>query len=266
MNLLDTAANYPGSEEAIGKAIQGKRDEFVLVSKCGPEQEGLEGESWSADLIRKTIDRSLERLQTDHLDVVLLHTCGQRVLEEGEALGALVKAREAGKVRFCGYSGDNEAAAYAATLEDVAVIETSISIADQRNIDTVLPVCRDHDIGVLAKRPLANACWKPITSQRGIYSDYAKPYTQRFAAMNITPFDLGYSGHPEIEWPEIALKFTLAQPGVHCAIAGTTSATNAAANVAAVQKNPLREQVVQRLRTAFRDAEKTSGDTWQGLT
>ena len=68
------------------------------------------------------------------VDVMLLHSCDLATLQKGEALGALVKARDAGKIRFAGYSGDNEAAAWAAAHPDIAVLETSISIADQRNI------------------------------------------------------------------------------------------------------------------------------------
>lgn len=266
VNFIDTAASYPGSEEAIGKAIGKRRDEVVLVSKCGQAFEGLEGEAWSAGVISQTIDRSLSRLRTDHLDVMLLHSCGLDVLKRGEALGALAEAREAGKVRFAGYSGDNEEAAWAAAQDDVAVIETSINIADQHNIDHVLPACRKRDVGVIAKRPIANAAWKAAANQPGVYKGYSAGYRDRLTAMKVTPLDLGYSGHPEVEWPEIALKFTLAQAGVHVAITGTTSLTNAKINVQSVQKNALREQAVTRLREAFKDAQAESGETWRGLT
>src|SRR5215210_2916911 len=113
MNLIDTAAMYEGSEELIGKAVGHRRDEFVLVTKCGTKVEGVEGAEWSEQLITQTVDRALRRLKTDRIDVMLLHTCDKSVLEKGEALGALVAAREAGKIRFVGYSGDNEAVAYA---------------------------------------------------------------------------------------------------------------------------------------------------------
>lgn len=266
VNLIDTAASYPGSEEAIGRAIEGRRNDLVLVSKCGQAFDELEGAAWSEKMILQTIDRSLKRLRTDWLDVMLLHSCDLQTLQEGEALGALAKAREAGKIRHAGYSGDNEAVAWAAAQPGVAVIEMSINIVDQKNIDTVLPVCRKHNVGVLAKRPVANGAWKDLGVQRGVYKDYAKDYTRRLAAMKVTPMELGYMGHAEVEWPEIALKFTLAQPGVHTAIVGTTSVNSARMNVQAVAKNPLREQVVQRLRDAFREAEAASGEEWRGLT
>ena len=207
VNLIDTAACYAGSEEAIGRAVADRRDEYVLVSKCGHASE-LTGEDFTPGLIKASIDRSLERLQTDHLDVVLLHSCGLEALEAGDVLGAVVEAREAGKVLHCGYSGDNEAAAYAAARPEVEVIETSINICDQHNIEHVLPVCIEHDVGVIAKRPIANAAWNPLDKQRGLYRSYAKTYHERLVKMDITPNQLGYSGHVELEWPKIVLFMT----------------------------------------------------------
>lgn len=263
VNLIDTAAGYRGSEEAIGNAVGRRRDEYVLVSKCGQVFEDLPGEAWSSELITATVDRSLQRLQTDHLDVMLLHTCDQEVLERGEAVEALARAREAGKIRFAGFSGDNQAAAYAATLDEIAVIQTSINVCDQANIDRVLPVARDHEIGVIAKRPLANAAWKDLNDQPGFYAGYAETYTERLAWMDVTPQDLGFE---ENEWAEIALRFTLSADGVHTAIVGTTNPDHVSANLAAAARGPLSEDEVGRIRIAFFEAQSERGEDWLGET
>lgn len=152
VNVIDTAASYPGSEEAIGNSVSHRRGNFVLISKCGQSFPDVPGDAWSPQVITGTIDRALLRLKTDHLDVMLLHSCDLATLKKGDAIAALAKARDAGKIRFAGYSGDNEAAAYAAGHADIAVIETSINLADQMNIDTVLPVARKNNLGVIAKR------------------------------------------------------------------------------------------------------------------
>jgi len=266
VNLFDTAAMYQDAEDKLGIALAGRRDETVLVSKCGTKDQGLSGEEWSAELITASIDRSLKRLKTDHLDLTLLHSCSLDVLQNGEAVEALIKAREAGKTTYIGYSGDNDEAAAAAEMDWVDVIEMSINICDQHNIDAVLPACRANNVGVIAKRPIANAAWNPLNKQRGMYKEYARAYHERLNAMAIAPHELGYYGHAEVEWPEIALKFTLAMQGVDAAIVGTTSTVNAMANIDAVRKNPLREQVVKKLRQAFKDAQRASGETWLGQT
>src|SRR5690606_1362314 len=60
INLIDTAAMYRGSEEAIGNAVGHRREEYILVSKCGQEFDDLEGEAWSPKLISLTVERALK--------------------------------------------------------------------------------------------------------------------------------------------------------------------------------------------------------------
>lgn len=266
VNVIDTAASYPGSEEAIGKAVAGRRDEYVLISKCGQAFEDLPGEAWSPEVITATVDRSLRRLQTDRLDVMLLHSCDLATLQQGDALGALLQARDAGKVRFIGYSGDNEAAAWAAEQADVAVIETSINLCDHANIDLVLPRAKAHQVGVIAKRPIANAAWKDLSEQRGIYTDYARTYSERLAKMRITPADLGFDGPAGEAWSKLALRFTLSFPEVQTAIIGSTNPRHVEANLATAAEGPLSPDAVSKLREAFRRAESEAGERWWGQT
>jgi aryl-alcohol dehydrogenase-like predicted oxidoreductase len=264
VNLIDTAAAYLGSEELIGRAVGHRRDSYLLLSKCGRQVEGVTGADWSAQVVTQTVDRSLKRLGTDHLDVMLLHSCPLPVLERGEALGALVRAREAGKLRFAGYSGDNAAAAYAAGLADVAVLMCSASICDQANLETALPAAVRAGVGVIAKRSVANAAWKPAEAQSGLYRDYARSYADRFRAMALDPRELGCTGADP--WMEIALRFTLALDGVQVLSVGTTSAGNAEANLALLEAGPLAPAAVARIRQAFQAAQARSGADWPGLT
>jgi aryl-alcohol dehydrogenase-like predicted oxidoreductase len=261
VNFIDTAASYEGSEEVIGETIGDRRDEFVLVSKCGRPVADVPGEEWSPQVIAGTIDQSLRRLKTDRLDVMLLHSCSLDVLQKGDAVAALAKAREQGKIRFAGYSGDNDAAAYAATLPDIAVIETSISLADQANLTTVLPVAKQHDVGVIAKRPIANAAWKDLSKQPGMYANYAKPYHERLQKMGLQPADVGL--RPD-QWSEMALRFTLSFPEVSTAIIGTTNPENARQNFRVADAGPLPADAVAKIRAAFHHA--AGPGAWEGLT
>ena len=263
VNLIDTAASYAGSEEVIGQTIGDRRDDFVLVSKCGQAFAELPGEAWSPEVITATVDRALRRLQTDHLDVMLLHSCSREVLEKGDALAALVAAREAGKIRFCGYSGDNETAAYALTLPDIAVLETSVNMVDQANLELVLPTALERNVGVIVKRPLANSVWRGVSNLPGMYQSYARQYAERFEAMGVNLADLGLG---DAKWAEAALRFTLTQPGVTVAIVGTTNPDNARQNLAAADAAPLPEAAVKALREAFAKGEAASGDRWPALT
>src|SRR5690606_11096595 len=86
LNVIDTAECYVDSEVAIGRAVSGRRKDYWLFTKVGhwPSEDG-----WTAKGITRCIERSLERLRTDHLDLVQLHSCGLDVLRRGEVIEAL---------------------------------------------------------------------------------------------------------------------------------------------------------------------------------
>lgn len=265
VNLIDTAHAYYGSEEAIGRAVGDRREEYVLVSKCGSKFEDDDlPPAWTPQYIAATIDRSLQRLQTDHIDVMLLHSCDLETLQRDELLGAVLAARDAGKVRFAGYSGDNEAAAWAAAQPEIAVIQTSLSICDQVNIETVLPVAGRHDVGVMAKRPVANAAWKGLDGQYERYRKYATPYHERFDAMGLDLSAVQEACEDAIEWPEIFLRFAVSRPGVHTAIVGTTNVESVRMNLKAAARGPLPAAAVEMIRARFKAADPQG--IWRGLT
>jgi len=161
-------------------------------------------------------------------------------------------------------AGERVLMAWAAANPEIAVIETSVNVADQANIDSGIAVARKNNVGVIAKRPIANAAWKDASQQSGIYANYASEYHRRLKEMNLTPGDLGFSGSAEQVWPEVALRFTLSIPGVHTAIIGTTNPENARANIAYAQKGPLPADVMEKIRQAF--VHGSAGKSWTGQT
>jgi aryl-alcohol dehydrogenase-like predicted oxidoreductase len=262
LNLIDTAAAYPGSEAFIGDHLAARREEYVLVSKCGNVKvEGVNAPNWSRELVSAAVDRALKLLKTEHLDVMLLHSCDLETLKKGDAIGALIDAKTAGKIRHVGYSGDNEAAEHACTISSIEVVETSVNYLDQANIDRVLPAARANRVGIIAKRPVANAAWKGAADRAGIYVNYTKEYLRRHDAMNITAEEFGFTAE---QWPELALRFTLSFPEVSTAIVGTTNPDNAKLNLEAAKKGPLPGDVVERIRAKFRATEGSAA--WTGQT
>ena len=211
LNTLDTAECYGDSEEKIGKAVAHRRADFHLFTKCGHDSEALGGEDWNPSVLGKSIDRSLERLKTDHVDLVQLHTCSKELLERGEVIEVLQRAKEAGKTRFIGYSGDNEAASFAVATGAFDSLQTSVNIADQRGIDGWVAEAKAAGMGVIAKRPIANAAWRPAMKDDG----YAKVYRERLAELDYAFL------HDETRDIETALRFTLTVPGISTLIVGT---------------------------------------------
>lgn len=259
ITLIDTAECYKAAEEKVGTAISHRRREYVLVTKCGHRVEDNEPPEWSPEGITNSAERSLRRLKTDHVDVLLLHSCPVSDLKRDELIQALLKIKEGGLARFVGYSGDNEDLEYAIQMGVFDCIETSLSICDQINLDGTLVRASAANLGVLIKRPLANSIWRDMTQYGSFYADYTAPYTQRFKAMGLTTQDLGFEG----DWLELALRFTLYQPGVHAAIPGGKNLDHIRSNVALAEKGALPEGVVEGIRKAWKGHNDGS---WKGET
>ena len=229
VNFLDTAACYGIAEEVVGTTVSGRRDEYVLVTKAGHVTDGYQGEEWDAGTVADSIDRSLERMRTDHLDVVLLHSCGTDVLERGDVIRALQDAKEAGKTRFIGYSGDNEAARWAADSGLFDALETSYNLVDQKARNGLLQAGEERGLGIIAKRPIANAVWGAAEVPRPYprIQHYGEEYFRRAQEM----LALGpVPGAPD-DRILLTLGFTLARPEVDVAIVGTLDPEHMVSNL-----------------------------------
>jgi len=244
INFLDTAACYGNSEVLIGRTIAHRRDEYVLATKAGHVTGDYEGEAWAAETILDSIDRSLERMKTDHVDLVQLHSCEVSVLEQGEVIEALQKARQAGKTRFIGYSGDNEAARWAIKSGQFDTLQISFNVVDQDPLKELLPMAKEKGMGVIIKRPIANAVWdsRPgASSSRQTYWQRAQRM-QEMGALEAAPED-GIA---------LALGFTLAHDEVDTAIVGTSDPEHMENNIRIAEEVlPLPQGVVKELHRRF---------------
>ncbi len=255
VNFLDTSACYGLSEEMIGHTIAHRRTEYILATKCGHITGGYKGKEWTAKTIKDSIDRSLKRMKTDYLDLVQLHSCGVDVLERGEVIRALSEAKEAGKTRYIGYSGDNEAAQWAVESGLFDTLQTSFSLVDQRARKRLLPLAKAKGMGVIIKRPIANGVWGSSKSP----SDYSNEYFKRSQVMaKMGPI----SGAPENRIL-LALGFTFAHGEVDTAIVGTKNPEHMRANIRLVETElPIPAEAVQELYRRFEQV----GKDWVQMT
>ena len=170
-------------------------------------------------MIERSIDRSLKRMGLECLDLVFLHTCSAEVLRAGEAADALMRARDAGKVRYTGYSGDDADALQAISMGVFDAIQVTFNILNQTALDEVLPAAQSAGIGVVAKRPIANARLLPPDSPQFHGGPYWDPVRSLLT-------DEGAWDDPL----ECSLRFTLSHPVITSAIIGTTNALHAREN------------------------------------
>lgn len=243
LNVIDTAECYEGSEELIGNAVGSRRGDFHIFTKCGHGANYSVG-AWSGDQIAKSIDRSLKRLKTDCVDLVQLHSCSQDILRKGEVIEALQRARKAGKTRYIGYSGDATDAVYAISTGAFDTLQTSVSIADQQALELTIPLAVEKGMGIIIKRPIANAAWRSKTKPENFY---IQPYWERLQKLDYEFIN----GNPA-ETAEKALRFTLTVPGIHTMIVGTSRPGRWKENADVVNKGPLSADEYDAIRKRWR--------------
>lgn len=164
INFVDTANVYNAgeSERIVGKALKGRRDEVVLVTKVhGPMGDGPNDQSTSRYHIMNEVENSLQRLDTDHIDVYILHKPDYTVPME-ESLRALDDLVRQGKVRYIGCSNYY---AYQVTrglwisdrqnLEAFSCVQPLYNIVNRDPEVELFPVCREFGLGVMIYSPLA---------------------------------------------------------------------------------------------------------------
>ncbi len=188
INLVDTADAYSAgeSEEMVGKAIAGRRDDLVLATKAFlPMGEGRNHRGSSRRWLVAELEASLRRLDVDHVDLYQVHRWDPTTSDE-ETLSALTDLQRAGKIRYFGSSTFPAyrivAAQWAARehhLGRYVTEQPGYSIL-QRDIEShVLPATQEHGMGVLVWSPLASGC-SPVPFERtGTSPPVARPSCRR---------------------------------------------------------------------------------------
>lgn len=252
LNVIDTAECYERSEELIGGAVGGRRSDYFLFTKCG-HAGSFDRADWRPAALLKSIERSLDRLATDRLDLIQLHSCSLEQLKKGDVIAALERAQERGLARYIGYSGDGAAARYAIECGRFDTLQTSVSVADQEALTLTLPLARERGMGVIAKRPIANAVWRYGRKPAELYY---QDYWLRLRAL-----DYSFLRGAAASAASTALRFTLGSPGVHTAIVGTTRPERWKKNAAFLDAGPLPHAETERIRARWREVAEPS---WVG--
>jgi aryl-alcohol dehydrogenase-like predicted oxidoreductase len=244
INFLDTAERYGGgdSERFLGEALRGRRAEVVLATKFGGGPPGGAARG-TAEYIRNAVEGSLERLQTDYLDLLYYHA-PDGVTPIAETLAALDELVGRGTVRAIGCS--NFGAAQLAEADDLATstgrsgfcaLQNQYSLLERDADADVLPLCRERDVGFVAYFPLANGLLSgkyrrgeaPAEGTRlsrwggDLLSDRSFDEVDRLTAF---AEERGHSLH------ELAIASVTSTPGIASALVGATSPEQVRANAA----------------------------------
>lgn len=203
INLIDTAPAYGISEQRLGPLLKGQRQDWVICSKVGEEFD--KGEScfdFSAKHTRFSIERSLKRLKTDFIDMVLVHSDGNdlNVIEQQDVLEELQRCKQQGLIRAYGVSTKTVAGGLSAAQKTDAVMATfNLDYKDEK---PVIDFCEKNNKGLLIKKAFASG-------------------------------HMGWKGEDPIQ---ASMDFIFSHPGVSSAIVGTINPKHLMANVEAVVK------------------------------
>ncbi|HWA87881.1 MAG TPA: aldo/keto reductase [Opitutus sp.] len=255
VNFFDTANVYAAgaSETILGRALKGRRDRAVVASKVsfktGPaaDQAGL-----SRAAIRRAIDESLQRLQTDYLDIYYLH-CPDYSVPLEESLGAMGELVQAGKVRHVGAS--NYASwqmvrllwlAAKNNLPAIGVTQPMLNLIARGIEQEFLPMCREFGVATIVYNPLAGGL---LTGKQqfaaplpGTRFDNNQAYLDRYwheANFEAVQALAALAAEAKRSLVSLALNWVLHHAGVDCVILGASRLAHLQENLRAVDEGPL---------------------------
>ena len=159
VNLFDTAAKYGSgvSEESIGQGLKGVRDKAYIITK----QYYRKGRRITKDSIRKVLEKSLKKLQTDYVDGLFIHTMDATHLLKNEVvISSYIQFKKEGKVRFTGFSTHNEVLTLAECVkpeyeEFVDAVMFCYNHLEGKRIEPLIAAMRQKGIGTIAMKTLA---------------------------------------------------------------------------------------------------------------
>ena len=259
VNFFDTADVYGGghSEELLGKAMKGRRDEFIVATKIG--WLGFDGEKGqsaytSVERLIAGVESNLERLDTEYIDVIQSHIDFQDPTME-IFLEGFQKLEKEGKVKAYGVS-TSDFDYLQAFNEDgkCATLQIDYSILNRTPEKEILPYCQEHDIGVIVRGGLAMGILtgKFTPETRFPEGDFRRRWHENEEEYQIFLHDLERVEKleplaEERSQAQLALQFLLANPAVSTVIPGIKNIQQARANIDAGKLPPLSEDELEAI-------------------
>jgi L-galactose dehydrogenase len=267
INLIDTARIY-GTEDVVGRALAGRRDEVILSTKAMPE---MDGELLSADGLRRSVEQSLGRLRTDRIDLFFLHGVGVTHLEHcREVLGPeLARLRANGTVRHVGASEafmrDTDHQALTTALDEghdwFDVVMVGFNLLNPSARGRLLAATQARDIGVLVMFAVRRALSDPDVC-RAVVAELVAQGAVDPAAIVDEDDPLGFLVHPggASSVVDAAYRFARHEPGCHVVLTGTGSVSHLEQNVRSISAGPLPDSDLERLRATFGAVDSVTAD------
>jgi aryl-alcohol dehydrogenase-like predicted oxidoreductase len=256
INYIDTSPDYGYSEELIGRHLFHRRDEFFLASKCGCPVEppdvahgDRKPHSFTRENIRAGVEQSLERMQTDHLDVVQFHVSPSRqVLEENDSIAELRAMQDEGKIRFIGMSGTAPELDKHIEMGVFDVFQIPYSLVEREH-EVLIHKAAQAGAGIVIRGGVARGVIVKDESVIDDYPEFLRPgFRARRQLWRETRIDDLLDGMTPMEF---MLRFTISNPDMSTAIVGTAKPSHLQDNARAAARGPLPQDLYELARKRF---------------
>ncbi len=270
VNLLDTADVYGDghSERLIGRLLEERRDDEIFVAtKAGRRLEPHTAEGYDHENLLGFVERSLENLKVEALDLLQLHCPPTDTYRQDFTFEALQRLQEAGKIKNYGVSVETvEEARMALEYPGVKTVQIIFNIFRQKPAEEFFPLAEERNIGILARVPLASGLLSgKMTAGRDFPEDDHRNFNRegqvfdRGETFAGVPFETGLAAAEELKelvpegytLAQLALRWILMHPAVSCAIPGAKRTDQVDDNVAAAEMPPLSEELMDRIREIY---------------
>lgn len=238
--FFDTADLYGHglSEKLLGQALQKQRHACVIATKVGGDfYHGPFRKNFDPDYIRFALEKSLERLRTDYIDIYQLHNPPLMMLERGAHYAMLDDLKQAGKIRYYGVSVHD---AYEGTMAVATgkpdVIQVAYNFLRQEPREDLFPLVQEHDIGLVIREPLANGMLTAKYSATTTFGagDMRTEWPPEFLALQARLAEKArFLATPARTLAQAALRFVLDAPAVSVVIPGVKTVEQVLENLAA---------------------------------
>lgn len=251
INFFDTAPVYGfgHSERLIGQALKPVRDKVIIATKCGllwdKEQLGSIKKVAKADSIFKEVEQSLERLDTDYIDLYQVHWPDADTPQE-ETMEALLKIQQQGKIRHIGVSNYSVKQMQACLkVGPIVSLQPEYSLLQRKIEAETVPFCLVNDIGIIAYSPLASGVLTGKYDKSTRFKDWRGKgilgeFTGDAFSRNIEKVDRlkEIAGTLERSCGQTAINWVLQQPGLTTALVGVKNPAQMEENIKAVGWQP----------------------------
>ena len=252
-NFFDTADVYGNghSEELLGGCLKGVRDKVFIATKVGGDfYSGYTRMNFSAQYIRFALEKSLQRLQTEWVDLYQLHNPSLALIQEGKVFEAMVELKREGKIRAIGVSISNpEEGVAAITNACCDSLQVVFSLLRREALKDLFPLVKKHGVAIVAREPLMNGflTGKFLASPRFFPGDIREGWPPDYVEMTRARVEkLRFLAKSGRTLSQAALKFALSDPAVSTTIPGCKSEQQVVENLGASDAPDLSAQELKQ--------------------